>query len=289
LAWTEITRARYRRDGQRYASDLTNAEWRLIEPLLPARRRWGRPRVVDLRAVVDGLLYILATGCQWRALPRDFPPCSRVQGYFYRWRDDRVWQRIVDQLVTLARTMSGRSGSPSVGIIDSQSVATTQSGGPRGLDPAKRIKAASVISSPIPRAIFWRCMSILLMCRIVTAPCRCSQCCVSAFPSFSISWPIGSIGGISYSAPSRHKAPGPLKSSSDLSASKASSSCRGDGSSNGPSHGSGDAGASLKTSKEPSTAPSHGSSSLTSDYSPGDSLAQPILFESDSEVANGLV
>lgn len=140
MAWTEITRARYRRDGQRYASDLTDAEWQLVEPLLPERRRWGRPRVVDLRAVVDGLLYILATGCQWRALPRDFPPCSTVQGYFYRWRDDRVWQRIVDQLVTLTRTRSGRSGSPSVGIIDSQSVATTQSGGPRGLDPAKRIK-----------------------------------------------------------------------------------------------------------------------------------------------------
>lgn len=140
MSWTEITRARYRRDGQRYASDLTDAEWRLIEPLLPERCRWGRPRVVDLRAVVDGLLYILATGCQWRALPRDFPPCSTVQGYFYRWRDDHVWQRIVDQLVTLTRTMSGRSGSPSVGIIDSQSVGTTQSGGPRGLDPAKRIK-----------------------------------------------------------------------------------------------------------------------------------------------------
>lgn len=140
MAWTEITRGRYRRDGQRYASDLTDAEWALVEPLLPERCRWGRPRVVNLRAVLDGLLYVLATGCQWRALPRDFPPRSTVQGYFYRWRDGRIWQAIVDQLVRQARTGSGRDASPSVGIIDSQSVATTASGGPRGLDAAKRIK-----------------------------------------------------------------------------------------------------------------------------------------------------
>jgi transposase len=140
LAWTEITRPHYRRDGQRYASDLTDPEWALVEPLLPGRSRRGRPREVDLRAVLDGLLYILATGCQWRALPLDFPPRSTVQGYFYRWRDDRIWHAIVDHLVTLARTRDGRSERPSVGIIDSQSIATTQSGGPRGLDPAKRIK-----------------------------------------------------------------------------------------------------------------------------------------------------
>ena len=140
MAWTEITRGEYRRDGELYASDLTDAEWALVEPLLPRRRKWGRPRVVDLRAVLDALLYILATGCQWRALPREFPPYSTVQGYFYRWRDDRVWQRIVDHLVTVGRAKNGRPASPSVGIIDSQSVATAYGGGPRGLDPAKRIK-----------------------------------------------------------------------------------------------------------------------------------------------------
>jgi hypothetical protein len=86
LAWTEITRPIYRREGQRYASDLTDTEWSLVEPLLPEPCRLGRPRTVDFRAVLDGLLYILASGCQWRALPRDFPPRSTVQGYFYRKR-----------------------------------------------------------------------------------------------------------------------------------------------------------------------------------------------------------
>ena len=140
MAWTEITRAHYRRDGRGYASDLTDAEWAIVEPLLPGACRLGRPRKVDLRSVLDALLYILSSGCQWRALPRDFPPRSTVQGYFYRWRDDRVWHGIVDHLVALARSKAGRPAAPSVGIIDSQSVATTQSGGPRGLDPAKRIK-----------------------------------------------------------------------------------------------------------------------------------------------------
>ncbi|MEO7995757.1 MAG: IS5 family transposase [bacterium] len=140
MAWTEITRDHYRREGSRYASDLTDAEWALVGPLLPGSRGWGRPRVVDLRAVMDGLLYILATGCQWRALPGDFPPRSTVQGYFYRWRDNRVWQDMVDKLVVAARALTGRQAAPSVGIIDSQSVATSYAGGPRGLDPAKRIK-----------------------------------------------------------------------------------------------------------------------------------------------------
>ena len=140
MAWTQITRAQYRREGLRYASDMTDAEWALVEPLLPGRRCWGRPRTVDVRAVVDGLLYILATGCQWRALPRDFPPRSTVQGYFYRWRDDGVWQEAVDALVQATRRQAGRPPMPSTGIIDSQSMATTQSGGPRGLDMAKRVK-----------------------------------------------------------------------------------------------------------------------------------------------------
>lgn len=80
MAWTEITRPHYVRDGLRYASDLTEAEWKLIEPLMPPRRLIGRPRKTDLRAVVNAILYMASTGCQWRQLPRDFPPRSTVQG-----------------------------------------------------------------------------------------------------------------------------------------------------------------------------------------------------------------
>src|SRR5260221_9616390 len=88
--WTEITRRKYERKGQRYASDVTDAEWALIEPHMPTVKRLGRPRETELRAVLDAILYIARTGCQWRMLSKDCPPFTTVRGYFYAWRDDRL-------------------------------------------------------------------------------------------------------------------------------------------------------------------------------------------------------
>lgn len=129
--WTLENRGRYNRDSLRYPSDVTEEEWGAIAPLIPPARRGGRKRTVHIREVFNGLLYVLSTGCQWRAIPKDLPPRSTIFDYFARWQADGTLGRIHSALYERCRGQAERTPTPTACIIDSQSVKSAEKGGTR--------------------------------------------------------------------------------------------------------------------------------------------------------------
>jgi transposase len=154
--WTNENRGRYDRSGLRYPSDVTDAEWSLVAPLIPPARSGGNRRRVDEREVVNGLMYVLSTGCQWRAIPKDLPARSTLYDYFDLWTYDGTLQRLHETLYATCREQAGKEASPTVAIIDSQSVKSAEKGGPASIrmamTRAKRSRARSGIFSSIRKA-----------------------------------------------------------------------------------------------------------------------------------------
>src|SRR5919202_4518749 len=150
VMWTPGNRPRYDRSKLRYPSDLTDEEWAIIAPLIPRAKRGGNKRTIEERAVVDGVMYILSTGCQWAALPKDLPPRSTVNDYLRRWDEDRTLDRIHHALYMRCREQAGRAASPTAATVDSQSVKGAEKGGAASTRPAttkaRRSRARSATS-----------------------------------------------------------------------------------------------------------------------------------------------
>jgi transposase len=148
--WTNDNRGRYDRSKLRYPSDVTHEEWVFLRPLILPAKKGGNKRSVDEREIVNGMMYILSTGCQWAALPKDLPPRSTVNDYFRRWDEDGTLDLIHHALYVQCRELAGRDASPTAAIIDSQSVKSAEKGGARltrrATMPVRRSRARSAMS-----------------------------------------------------------------------------------------------------------------------------------------------
>src|SRR5436190_10408663 len=183
--WTTENRPQYERKGLRYPSDLTDAEWDLVKPLIPRAKRGGRKREVVVREVLNGILYVLSAGCQWRALPKDLPPRSTVHGYLQRWDYDGTLMKIHDALYVGCREKAEREASPTACVIDSQSVKSAEKGGPAliltGSMQANWSRARSGISLSTCKVCCCTRSSIPLAFRIAMAASGCSPRCSANF------------------------------------------------------------------------------------------------------------
>jgi putative transposase len=145
-----------------YVTDLTDEQWAILEPLVPPAKTGGRKREVNMREVINTILYLIRTGCQWEMLPHDLLPKSTVYDYFGAWRDDGTWQRLMDALRERVRCEAGREPTPSAASIDSQTIKTTEQGGEHGYDGGKKINGRK-------RHILVDTMGLLLAVMVTTA------------------------------------------------------------------------------------------------------------------------
>jgi len=201
MAWTDTTRKQYRRDGLRYPTDLRDHEYDWIANYLPPQKnRMGRPRRCCLREVVNAVFYCLRTGCPWRFLPKEFPRWKTVYTYYRRWLHQGLWQKIHDVLHRHMRQRSGKKPCPKAAIIDSQSVKTTESGGPRGFNVCKQTKGRN-------RHIMVDTQGLLIVCQVQTANTQdrdggvpVAAAAKKKFPSLRHVWADGGYQGPLFAA-----------------------------------------------------------------------------------------
>src|SRR5215213_4263371 len=265
--WTPATRRRHSREHLRYASDVSDEEWALLEPHLPAPCLTGRPRAWPMREIVNAIFYVLRSGCAWRLLPDSFPPRQTVYGWFLRLRDDCVLERLNHHLVMLDRAQRARRQPFGGGARQPK---RQDDGGRGATTPARRSRAESATPSSTPTVVPW-CWSLTRpTSRTATAAGPCWRPRATPFPSSRRSSPTAATPGSGLPAPP----PSPSRSFARTPTRSASPSSPGAGSSSASSPGSAATAASPRTSRQPSNPPEPSSTPPPSCCSPDGSRNQ---------------